>query len=160
MLNITRIKKVDLAIAVTALLVLLPMLWQYIPVPICISMVMGSSMYPSIEPGSIALGISTLFVKPRAGDIVVARFGNHYIVHRLIYVNETIVITKGDANKAPDPPLALSDVKYVVVALIPPSIASYVLALSIFYILSASTYLAYRILNTGSDSKDTGGKNV
>jgi len=107
-------------------------------------------MLPTIEPTSLALGVSTAFARPQVNDVVVVKLDNHYVIHRLIYVNESIGITKGDANPEQDPPIDVSSIRYVVVMTIPSNISTYILASLYFYILFSFTYLAYRIhdLNT------------
>jgi len=139
--------KTDIAVVTPAFLVLTALLWQYIPAPLCITMVVGGSMHPTIEPTSLALGVSTAFIKPQTNDVIIVKLDNHYVIHRLIYVNESIGITKGDANHEQDPPINISDIIYVVVMTIPPNISTYMLATLYFYILFSFTYVAYRIHN-------------
>jgi len=140
---------VDAIVVAPAFVILLMVLWQYIPVPVCISLVSGESMHPTIESGSLTVGVSTTLIRPRIGDIVIARFWDHYIVHRIIHISDTYVITKGDGNQDPDPPISTSDVRYVVVAVIPSSISGLVAATAYFYVISATVYASYRIyLNT------------
>jgi len=54
------IGKAEAAASLLAAAVLLSMLWQHIPAPVCISLVSGDSMQPAIEPGSLVLGVSTM----------------------------------------------------------------------------------------------------
>lgn len=55
----------------------------------------------------------------QVGDVVVYRSGRSAVVHRIVQVSGSDVITKGDANNAADEPIRLSDINGKVVARIP-----------------------------------------
>lgn len=78
------------------------------------------------------------------GDIVIARIGGNYVIHRVVNISGDIVYTKGDNNNYTDPPVRIQDVRYVVVLVIPPAIASYVLSSIIIYIAWTGTYFTYK----------------
>ncbi len=82
--------------------------------PVFVSYVTSDSMKPTLERGDVFF--INPFAKPEAGDIVVFRNGNHWVVHRVVAVGENIV-TKGDANLATDLPVRAEDVAGVVVTL-------------------------------------------
>ena len=52
-------------------------------------------------------------------DVVVYQSGNSLVVHRIISIDGTTVITQGDANNTPDEPIDLSRIKGKVVFAIP-----------------------------------------
>jgi signal peptidase len=81
--------------------------------------VLTGSMKPAINPGDIIL-VSPLHSKPKVGDVVAYVLEGHIVLHRVVrvYPNGTIV-TKGDANTAPDKPVKLSNVKGVLRLRIP-----------------------------------------
>jgi len=155
-----RWKRFDIAIAVTGVFVVLLVAWQYVPAPMCVSIVAGTSMIPTIEPGSVVFGVSTFLLKPRVGDIVIARYGNHYIVHRLVHVDGETAVTKGDANEAPDQPIPAADVRYVIVGTMPPPVAQYVLAGIYLYTIFAAVHTAYIVLNTAGRTQSMADKHV
>ena len=85
--------------------------------PVALVVVAGRSMEPSLRLGDVALAVKGGY---RPGDVVVWCTGPFScVVHRLIAVEDSIAITKGDANPAPDPPVPLRLVRYKVVAVIP-----------------------------------------
>lgn len=53
------------------------------------------------------------------GDIVVFQSGAMLVVHRVVEVTEDSLITQGDANNATDDPVAITDVKGIVLGWIP-----------------------------------------
>lgn len=84
--------------------------------------VAGYSMYPTLKPGDIVVVekiASPAEIKP--GMIVVWCTGPHScVIHRVVkVVDERAVVTKGDANPAPDPPVPMSDVEYRAVYVVP-----------------------------------------
>jgi signal peptidase I len=80
-------------------------------------------MEPTLHTGDLAL-----CVRPGPGDLRPGAIVVWYtspvagVIHRLVEVRDGYVITKGDANPGPDPPVPLRDVKYRVAAVIPRSI--------------------------------------
>lgn len=66
---------------------------------------------------------SLIFVKEQntcaEGQIVVFQTGRSLVVHRVVEVDGDTVITKGDANNTVDEPIAMSDIRGVVIGKIP-----------------------------------------
>ncbi|WP_440059632.1 signal peptidase I [Thermogladius sp. 4427co] len=88
--------------------------------PVAASIVSGYSMYPSLKPGDLVLAVSTSLAGFSRGDVVIYCYSwANCIIHRVIEVGEGVVVTKGDYNPAPDPPIPISLVRYRVVASIP-----------------------------------------
>lgn len=75
--------------------------------------VISGSMQPCIEAGDL------IVIKEqeeyKEGDIVTYRSGRIFITHRIIEINRSEFIAKGDANNAGDKPSALSDIEGKVV---------------------------------------------
>jgi signal peptidase len=90
----------------------LPKLFGYAQI-----IVISGSMKPDIEAGDL------IIIKEqqeyRDGDVVTYRSGPVLITHRIIAINESGIITKGDANNAADEPVLLSDIEGKVVLRIP-----------------------------------------
>jgi len=79
-------------------------------------------MYPTLKPGDIV--VVEKIASPaeiRPGMIVVWCTAPHScVIHRVVEViDEKAVVTKGDANPAPDPPVPLRSVEYRAVYVIP-----------------------------------------
>lgn len=88
--------------------------------PVSLSIVSGNSMLPVLRPGDLVLGVSTNFAGFKQGDIVIWYATiMHGTVHRVVNVTGTTVITKGDNNPLPDPPIPMSFVRYKAVFIIP-----------------------------------------
>lgn len=90
--------------------------------PVAVVVVAGYSMYPTLKPGDIV--VVEKIASPaeiRPGVIVVWCTGPHScVIHRVVEViDEKAVVTKGDANPAPDPPVPISSVEYRAVYVIP-----------------------------------------
>lgn len=75
----------------------------------------------SMEP-TIA-GDDLIIVKAQDGyevdDIVVYQSGSILVVHRIVEMDGTTVITRGDANQAADEPIDVSVIKGKVIAIVP-----------------------------------------
>lgn len=90
-----------------------------VPMPfgIGVAVVLSGSMEPEISSGDL------LIVTEREGyaveDIVVYQDGRMAVTHRIISISGDEVITKGDANNAPDDPITMSQVKGKVLFAIP-----------------------------------------
>ena len=78
------------------------------------SIVLSGSMEPTISVDDLVL----VHEQNSYGvdDIVVYQDGNMLVVHRIISINGDSVVTKGDANNAPDKPISMADIKGKVVA--------------------------------------------
>ena len=68
--------------------------------------VTGNCMWPLIQKGD------WVFIEPfvnkselQTGEIVLMDRGTDFVVHRLIRINNTEIITQGDRSKIPDPPM-------------------------------------------------------
>lgn len=81
------------------------------------AVVQSGSMEPVYSKGDFLLVKSQSDY--RVGDVVVYQSGSILIVHRLISINGSIAITKGDANDIPDMPFDISCIKGRVVFYIP-----------------------------------------
>ena len=81
------------------------------------AVVQSGSMEPTYCKGDL------LFIKPAAqyavGEIVVYQSGGSLVVHRILSLDGSTVITQGDANNAPDAPFDVSCIKGRVVGRIP-----------------------------------------
>lgn len=79
--------------------------------------VLSGSMEPTFSKGAL------LLVKDKdtfqVGDIVVYQSGKELIVHRIIELDNELVITQGDANNVADEPFDKSQIKGVVIGWIP-----------------------------------------
>lgn len=99
------------------LLLLLLILGRLVSFPASLSIVSGDSMLPALRSGDLVLGVSSDY---KVGDVVIwyATF-MHGTIHRVVNVTSDYVVTKGDNNPLPDPPIPKSFVKYKVVLIIP-----------------------------------------
>ena len=73
-------------------------------------------MEPTLHVGDVVIGVKLPF---RVGDIVIWCASPTYcVVHRVIKVRDGVIVTKGDNNPFPDPPVPKSLVRYKVVGVI------------------------------------------
>jgi signal peptidase len=74
--------------------------------PISPVVILTGSMEPSIKPGDLTLIRKCNIDEIKIGDVIEYKLEDYNIVHRVIviynYYEETVLITKGDANKSPD----------------------------------------------------------
>jgi len=100
--------------------VLLLMVGRLIWFPAALFIVTGSSMLPAYRTGDLVLGVATYVAGYSVGDVVVwyATY-THGVIHRVINVSENYVVTKGDNNPLPDPPVPKAWVKYRALLQIP-----------------------------------------
>jgi hypothetical protein len=63
----------------------------------------GTSMLPAISPGQRV--VVECGVEPEIDEVVVVRFNNQLGVHRIAARGSDWVLTWGDANRWPDPPI-------------------------------------------------------
>jgi signal peptidase I len=102
------------------LLVVLMLLSRFVGFPLSVLLVNGYSMYPSLKPGDLLIGLHKNIVGYGIGDVVVWCSSPTYCtVHRVVEVRGSYVITRGDNNPFEDPPIPESLVKYKVVLAIP-----------------------------------------
>jgi len=103
-------------IGIILLLTLGRLLWF----PVVLFLVSGSSMLPAYRTGDLVLGVATYIANYTIGDVVVwyATY-THGVIHRVVNVSDGYVVTRGDNNPLPDPPIPRDWVKYVAVIHIP-----------------------------------------
>ncbi len=93
---------------------------RYLDAPLALVLVAGRSMEPSIHLGDLALlerVDDPHSLKP--GDVVLWCLGKGCVLHRVQGFQDGRIITKGDANPYPDPPVPLEAVKYRMLLRIP-----------------------------------------
>ncbi|MCS7099492.1 MAG: signal peptidase I [Sulfolobales archaeon] len=74
---------------------------------VALAVVEGTSMEPTLQPGDLVIIVKR--VSPReisVGDVIVYRRGRNLIIHRVIKVEGSTLITKGDNNWLPDAPIS------------------------------------------------------
>ena len=90
-----------------------------IPMPLGFgtSVVLTGSMEPNLSAGDMIVVVpqETYVVD----DVIVFQTGRSAVVHRIIAIDGDQFITQGDANKTPDDPILLSNIKGKVVVVIP-----------------------------------------
>ncbi|MBZ4397483.1 S24/S26 family peptidase [Myxococcus sp. MISCRS1] len=69
--------------------------------------VRGDSMWPSLRDGDVA-GVEPLSREPRPGEVVLARFDDALVLHRVCAVREGVLSLRGDNAAGEDPPIAAS----------------------------------------------------
>ena len=79
--------------------------------PYPMASITSSSMWPILHRGDLVLikGVSDKS-ELALGDIVVYSNSKGFTIHRVIQLNETTLITKGDANNSQDTPVEYSEV--------------------------------------------------
>jgi signal peptidase I len=114
---------------------------RFLPIPFGIFTVASGSMLPTIR----VLDMVVVFGRDiHVGDIVAwAANPTYCVIHRVVNVTDRYVITKGDANPVPDPPMPLEAVKGRVVIIIPRELWISVLAVSLIYF----AYTSRRIIH-------------
>jgi signal peptidase len=120
------------------------------------SVIASGSMMPALDVGDIVITVQTSPEKIKVGDIIQYwRQGDPApIVHRVTQINRaggtTYIVTKGDANNAPDDPITVTQTIAKVVLVIPKlgwiSIALKTAIAEAWSSLSANTTLAYATL--------------
>jgi len=90
-----------------------------LPMPFGIGMatVLSGSMEPKLSVGDLIVVKEVEDYKEN--DIVVYQDGNMLVVHRIVEINEEMMITKGDANNTNDFPVSVDAIKGIVVFSIP-----------------------------------------
>ncbi|MEM2671860.1 MAG: signal peptidase I [Sulfolobales archaeon] len=92
-------------------------LGRYIGLPIFIVLIVSPSMVPAIYPGDMVLLSRSSF---DVGDVVIwCSSALFCVVHRVIEINGSSVVTKGDANLVPDEPISAQAIKGKAIAVIP-----------------------------------------
>lgn len=82
-----------------------------------VAVVLSGSMEPELSKGDLIIVRETESYD--INEVVVYQDGNSLVVHRIIEINETEVITKGDANNTADQPIEKSRLKGEVVCSVP-----------------------------------------
>lgn len=90
------------------------------------AVVLSGSMRPILRTGDIVT-IDITKKRPKSGDVVVFVKQNMQVVHRVLYVHNGMVQTKGDASKGWDLPIPLDDV----VGIVPELSSKYQVLLSV-----------------------------
>ena len=90
-----------------------------VPMPFGVgaTVVLSGSMEPHLSTGDLLLLVERENYSVR--DVVVFQDGRTAVVHRIISMDEQEIITKGDANNAPDEPITREQIKGEVVLAIP-----------------------------------------
>ena len=102
-----------------ALLLIALALARHLDAPVAAALVAGRSMEPTLSLGDLVIlerVEDPHSLKP--GTIVLWCHGG-CVLHRLLEIHDGTVVTKGDANPYPDPPVPLSAVKYRLVLRVP-----------------------------------------
>ena len=81
------------------------------------AVVMSGSMEPALSVDDLVIVAEA--EEYRVGDVIVYQSGSDLVIHRIIAMDETIVIAQGDANNVADAPIDLAVVKGRMVMAIP-----------------------------------------
>ena len=74
----------------------------------------GASMHPAIVGGSrVLLSFSAV---PRLGDVVLFERDGRAILHRIVWRRGGTIVTRGDGCSSPEPPMAVTDIRAVALA--------------------------------------------
>ncbi len=112
------VRKITLVVVLLLLTFILLSRLMYFPVNL--SIVSGYSMYPTLRPGDLVVGLHKEITGYGVGDVVVWCSSLTYCtVHRVTRFMDAYVMTKGDNNPLEDPPIPESYVKYKVVLVVP-----------------------------------------
>jgi len=88
--------------------------------PVALFLVTGGSMLPEYRTGDLVVGVAAYAVDYSVGDVVVwFAAPTHGVIHRVANITDGYVVTKGDSNPLPDPPVPREWVKYVAVLRVP-----------------------------------------
>ena len=81
------------------------------------SVVLSGSMEPTLSVGDLLIVKAQKHYK--IGDIVVYQSGKMSVVHRIVALDEEMVVTCGDANNANDEPFPVTAIKGAVTLVVP-----------------------------------------
>ena len=81
------------------------------------AVVLSGSMEPTLSKGDLIFVRKSDIIEQ--GDIVVYQSGSSLIMHRVVQLDGTSVVTQGDANNVPDEPIQTAQIKGVVIGWIP-----------------------------------------
>lgn len=62
----------------------------------------GNSMLPFLCDGDIIYLKETSFLKIKTNDLILVRNNNNFLAHRVIYIKDNNLVTKGDNNPRSD----------------------------------------------------------
>ena len=79
------------------------------PLGFGVSVVLTGSMEPTLKVNELVFIVKADDFKE--GDIVVYQKDNQLIIHRIIMINDDMVVTQGDNNDVPDDPIPLDSLK-------------------------------------------------
>lgn len=97
---VARIFEILLGLSVVALVALTALGY------VTLAVVEGTSMEPTLQTGDVVIVVRRVKLSDLSvGDIVVYRRGSSLIIHRVVSLGPSDVVTKGDNNWAPDPPV-------------------------------------------------------
>lgn len=90
-----------------------------VPMPLGIgtSIVLSGSMEPTIATNDLVFIKKTKDIE--VGDIVLFKSGNSNVLHRIIKIEDSFLITKGDANNTEDDPIDINKVIGIYIGRIP-----------------------------------------
>ena len=90
-----------------------------VPMPFGVgsAVVLSGSMEPEISVGDLLIIAEQNSYE--VGDVVVFQDGNIAVTHRIVFISEDEVITRGDANNTDDAPIAPEHIMGEVVCVIP-----------------------------------------
>ncbi|MEM0472800.1 MAG: signal peptidase I [Sulfolobales archaeon] len=92
-------------------------LGRFLGLPVFIALVASGSMIPALQPLDMVVAAREDY---GVGDIVIWCSTPMYcVIHRVVEIRNDVVITRGDANPAPDPPIRPSLVRGVAILVIP-----------------------------------------
>lgn len=89
--------KVIYILVVIYLIVFIPVIWNYYPL-----IIVSGSMEPTLKVGGILYYHEKEIKNFKNGEILVFKTKKHIVSHRIVKINNTNFITKGDANKNND----------------------------------------------------------
>lgn len=99
------------AVVVGGLLWGLPrFLTWYLETPYPMAAITSGSMWPALNEGDLVFIEGVAKEDITEGDIVVWRNPDGFTIHRVVRLNDTTLVTKGDANFTEDAPVRYEDV--------------------------------------------------
>lgn len=97
----------EIAVGTVLLMLIALTLLDYIS----LAVVEGTSMEPTLQSGDLVIVIKRVSAENiNVGDIIVYRRGGTLVIHRVLRIENDTLITKGDNNWLPDPPVRFQSV--------------------------------------------------
>ncbi|RLG61653.1 signal peptidase I [Candidatus Geothermarchaeota archaeon] len=132
------------AILLTAVLTIF--LVRFLGSPLFIAIVASNSMNPTLRMGDLIIAYKD---EPKVGDIVVWCYSPLYcIVHRVVEIRDSYIVTKGDANPYPDYPINPSCIVRVVYYTVPREFLSLILLSILFILIYVKRSQVIRLFNS------------